>query len=99
MIDESKLLAEPPSPMGLDTEFTDDDIASWVAELGAEAERADMRSANDEQMAADDDIPSILTELDDQLTSADSIDSPRSNAGIELEPIVMPTARGTTPSR
>lgn len=86
MIDESKLLAEPPEPMGLDTEFTDDDIASWVAELGAEAERADMRSANDEQMAADDDIPSILTELDDQLTSADSIDSPR-NAGIELEPI------------
>ncbi len=86
MIDESKLLAESPEPMGLDTEFTDDDIASWVAELGAEAERADMRSANDEQMAADDDIPSILTELDDQLTSADSMDSSR-DAGIELEPI------------
>ena len=86
MIDESKLLAEPPETVGLDTEFTDDDIASWVAELGAEAERADMRSANDEQMAADDDIPSILTELDDQLTSADSVDSPRST-GIELEPI------------
>lgn len=86
MIDESKLLAEPPETVGLDTEFTDDDIASWVAELGAEAERADMRSANDEQMAADDDIPSILTELDDQLTSADSVDAPRST-GIELEPV------------
>lgn len=84
MIDESKLLAEPPETTGPDTDFTDDDIASWVAELGAEAERADVRSANDEQMAADDDIPSILTELDDQLTSADNVDSPR---GIELEPI------------
>lgn len=85
MIDESKLLNDHPELADHD-DISDEDIASWVAELGAEAERAELRSANDERVPLDDDIPSILTELDDQLTSAEPVEAPRT-AGINLEPV------------
>jgi FimV-like protein len=91
MLDGDKRLAERPQPSSTDTEFSDDDIASWVAELGAEIDRADgdrgdARSANDEQLPLDDDIPSILTELDDQLASGDAGSTPQP-AAIDLEPV------------
>ena len=87
MLDGSKGLTEHPQPGSADTEFSDDDIASWVAELGAEVDRAEGRSANDEQLPLnEDDIPSILTELDDQLTSADKINTPQPSR-IDLEPV------------
>lgn len=47
--------------------FSDDDIASWVAELDAEVDQTGTHSANDEKISLDDDVPSILTELDQRL--------------------------------
>ncbi len=69
-----------------ESDFSEDDIASWVAELGTEAEHVDGQSANDEQLSLDDDIPSILTELDDQLSGERPSDSP-TPAPIRLEPV------------
>ena len=66
--------------------ISDDDIASWVEELDAEVERSQPQSANDDKLELNDDIPSILTELDDQLTSANP-DSTVTPANIELDPI------------
>jgi FimV-like protein len=86
MIDESKLLSQNPDPAVADSGISDDDIASWVAELDAETERLDMRSANDAEISLDEDIPSILNELDDQITRAEPADKPVS-APIELEPL------------
>jgi FimV-like protein len=85
-IDESKRLADRPEPGASDSPISDDDIASWVAELDAETEGLDVRSANDSDISLDEDIPSILTELDDQITRADPVDKPIA-AGIELEPL------------
>ncbi len=67
-------------------DISDDDIASWVEELGAEVERSQPNGANDEQAALNDDIPSILTELDDQLTSTNPA-STVTPADIDLDPI------------
>ena len=75
MLDEKKARAGSPGIIVNDSEFSDDDIASWVAELGKEVESIDAPSANDERLAADDDIPSILTELDDQLSVDRSMDA------------------------
>jgi FimV-like protein len=86
MIDESKLLSGHPDPAVADNGISDDDIASWVAELDAETERLDMRSANDAEISLDEDIPSILNELDDQITRAEPADKPVT-APIELEPL------------
>ncbi|MCG6966517.1 MAG: hypothetical protein LJE59_08400 [Chromatiaceae bacterium] len=88
MLDESKLLSGRPQKSRLEgeSEFNDEDIASWIKELGAEVERSEPRSANDERPSGDEDIPSILTELDDQLTSS----APKplgSTQGIHLDPI------------
>ena len=69
-----------------ESDFSEDDIASWVAELGTEAEHVDGQSADDEQTSLDDDIPSILTELDDQLSGERPYDSP-TPAPIQLEPV------------
>ena len=69
-----------------ESDFNEDDIASWVAELGTEAEHVDGQSANDEQLSLDDDIPSILTELDDQLSGERPSDTP-TPAPIRLEPV------------
>ena len=69
-----------------ESDFSEDDIASWVAELGTEAEPVDEQSANDEQISLDDDIPSILTELDDQLSGERPSDTP-TPAPIRLEPV------------
>jgi pilus assembly protein FimV len=52
-----------------DPAFSDNDLASWVAELENEAERADLENLDDGPIRLDDEIPSILTELDDQLAS------------------------------
>jgi pilus assembly protein FimV len=69
-----------------ESDFSEDDIASWVAELGTEAEHVDGQSANDEQVSLDDDIPSLLTELDDQLSGERPSDTP-TPAPIQLEPV------------
>jgi len=69
-----------------ESDFSEDDIASWVAELGTEAEHAEGQSANDEEISLDDDIPSILTELDDQLSGEKPSDTP-TPAPIRLEPV------------
>ncbi len=105
MIDESKLLADHPEPPAARAEYNDDEIASWVAELDAEADRVvsddasgskaeASRSANDEQVPLDDEVPSLLTELDDQLGSAEHDDAPQP-ADIDLEPADTPSAEDT----
>ncbi len=98
MLENDDPLEKSPAPAAdskqTESEFTEDDIASWVEELGAEVEQADAtpveaRSANDEQLTIDDDIPSILTELDDQLSGADAALNIEP-VGIELDPLDEP---------
>lgn len=89
MLDESKLLSSRTESSAPEPEFSDDDIASWIKELGTEVERAEPRSANDEKLPANDDIPSILTELDDQLTATDTT-ARLQTPDIRLEPIDEP---------
>ena len=50
------------------------------------SEHVDGQSANDEQVSLDDDIPSLLTELDDQLSGERPSDTP-TPAPIKLEPV------------
>ncbi len=90
MLEESRLVPEAPTTSDSEADFDDDDIASWIKELGHESEPAESHSANDEQLG-DDEIPSILTELDDQLGSTNSpeIAPPPS---IHLEPVDDPVA-------
>ena len=85
MLEESRLQPETTARDSSEADFDDDDIASWIKELGHETESAESQSANDEQLD-DEEIPSILTELDDQLGSANSpeISPPPS---IHLEPV------------
>jgi pilus assembly protein FimV len=98
---EDRPLAEPSTstrgPATTTPDFSDDDIAAWVAELGNEAERVkatDTRQGNDsgptvgQTLTLDDDLPSILTELDDQLNSVQQADrEPGAGTRIKLEPI------------
>ncbi len=90
MLEESRLAPETPAASSKEADFDDEDIASWIKELGHETESGESRSANDEELDADE-IPSILTELDDQLGSKDSqeISPPPS---IHLEPVDDPVA-------
>lgn len=90
MLEESRLIPEKPAGNDRETDFDDDDIASWIKELGHDTESVESQSANDEQLS-DDEIPSILTELDDQLGTANSheISQP---ANIKLEPFDDPVA-------
>jgi FimV-like protein len=90
MLEESRLVPEKLDSYDRETDFDDDDIASWIKELGHETEPGESHSANDEQLS-DDEIPSILTELDDQLgaSSPPEISQP---AKINLEPFDEPVA-------
>jgi len=100
LLDEGKDLGQRP-PAGT-PDFDDREIATWVEELGSEIDQLelpDSESAADtgkpkaRKPAAsddiDDDIPSLLNELDGQLSSADSTVSSTSS-GIDLEPIDEP---------
>lgn len=84
--DEDKRRAEHTDTVVRESDFNEDDIASWVAELGDEAKQPEAQSANDEKIPLDDDIPSILTELDDQLSAEKPADTP-TPAPIQLEPV------------
>lgn len=86
--------ADRPATVVKESDFSDDDISSWVAELSAEAEQTETQSANDEQIPRDDDIPSILTELDDQL-SPEKPSSARTPPPIQLEPVSDPVGEPT----
>lgn len=108
MLEESRLVPEAPTGgEPNEADFDDDDIASWIRELGGDGDNSEPRSANDEQLAEEnvqpaddnvplpdnDEIPSILNELDDQLTGSASTefsDAPN----IQLEPVEDP---GTQP--
>lgn len=87
LLDDDKLVTDSPASTTADTaEFSDDDIASWVAELGGTSEQTDTPSANDERIPEDDDIPSILTELDDQLAADKPAEVPP-GANVQLDPV------------
>jgi FimV-like protein len=83
---QAKSLGRKPGPAPLDSDISDDDIASWVAELDAEADRLDVRSANDAEIALDEDIPGILHELDDRIATAAQAEVAAKPA-IQLEPL------------
>jgi len=92
MLEDNKQIADhPTSTVVRESDFSDDDIASWVAELGNEADQAETKSANDERIPLDDDIPSILTELDDQLLPEAS-STTGATAPIQLEPVSGPVS-------
>ena len=63
--------------------FDDDDLASWVAELDAGSSRA---ATNNQGSLEDDDLPSILTELDDQLKNARE-PAPSTQSKLNLDPL------------
>ncbi len=69
-----------------DPAFSDNDLASWVAELENEAERADLENLDDRPIRLDDEVPSILTELDDQLASTSPKHAPIPEP-IDLDPV------------
>jgi FimV-like protein len=100
LLDEGKELDKRPpvSP----PEFDDKEIATWVEELGSEIEQLELPDTEDTTATVeptkrkpsaadeiDDDIPSLLNELDGQLSSADATVSPPAS-GIDLEPIDEP---------
>lgn len=91
VLEDNKQPAEHPATVVKESDFNDDDIASWVAELGHEADQAEPQSANDERISLDDDIPSILTELDDQLSPQEA-SATRTPAPIQLEPVNEPAS-------
>ncbi|MCB1800863.1 MAG: hypothetical protein KDI82_04155 [Gammaproteobacteria bacterium] len=71
MLDESKLVSDSTDPASAD--FNDDDIASWIRELGSDGKAQDAEVAAVPRSTPDnDDLPSLLTELDDQLTISDA---------------------------
>ncbi len=71
IVDDSRLLIDRPQADATTPGYSDDDIASWIKELGTEAERGS-QDAHAEQVQGDDDVPSLLTELDDRLASTPS---------------------------
>lgn len=82
MLEESRLVPESADPATGTSDFNDDDIASWIKELDSDA---DPRSANDEKLS-EEEIPSILTELDDQLTSPGTTEF-EADSNLRLEPV------------
>ena len=92
MLEEHKHLDQRPAPAGdasaLETELSDEDIASWVEDLDFEGttDQSAAETSDGARPIADDDIPSILTELDDQLSASDTTLS-REPAPIELDPV------------
>ena len=80
------MTAEAEKTVIEDPAFSDNDLASWVAELENEAERADLENLDDGPIRLDDEIPSILTELDDQLASTSPKHAPIPDP-IDLDPV------------
>lgn len=75
MLEESKLLSDRPTPGADKADFNDEDIASWIRELGNEG---DVASADTEELAPSEqvyEIPDVVTELDDQLMTPASTDA------------------------
>jgi len=86
MLEESELLAEEPKRSDADSEINDTDITSWITEMGSKAPQAQSMDAKGSAQTDDEDIPSILTELDDQLSSAAPAElSPSSS--VQLDPV------------
>lgn len=75
VIGESKLLIDRPQAGESAAGYSDNDIASWIKELGTEAERGSP-DAHGEQVPEDDGLPSLLTELDDRLASTPPVGLP-----------------------
>ncbi len=86
MLEESELQANKPPRSDADSEVNDADIASWLNELGSEAVPIRPTDAEERATSDDEDIPSILTELDDRLsTTAPTEPSPASS--VQLDPL------------
>jgi len=92
VLDDKELLADDDLPDRKEADFSDDDIASWVAELGKDTDNVETQSANDERIPLDDEIPDILTELDDQLSGDKEAALP---PVVELEPASEPVEDDT----
>jgi FimV-like protein len=86
MLEETELANDTGPARKRGPDFDDDDIASWVRELG---DHDGSQGISDN----DDEIPSILHELDDQLSGKSSEFTPSTE--IDLEPVDGPVA--TTP--
>ena len=89
-------------PTAKASEFKDEEIANWVEELGSEIDQLDLpepgetpttekpaKPPGSDVETIDDDIPSLLNELDGQLSSTDSTVTP-SATNIQLDPIDEP---------
>ena len=93
MLEDGKRLNKRPAATP-DADVSEDDIASWMEELGAEIDQ--LEATTSEQPAAspptqaelpiDDDIPSILNELDDKLAPKDN-ELISDTANIQLDPL------------
>lgn len=79
IVDDDRLLTDRPQHGDTAAEYSDEDIASWIEELGAERSgpRATGQSERD-----DADVPSLLTELDDRLASAAPAVPPESSGAV-----------------
>lgn len=85
-LDQQRLAAEtsPSHDVGL----SDEDIASWVQDLETEVsmDQPGDDTSGSGPLDIDDEIPSILTELDDQLSASDTTMA-QQPAPIELDPV------------
>ncbi len=94
MLEDGKHLGGRPPAAAPDADVSEDDIESWMEELGSEIDQ--LESATTEKPAAtkptqtelpiDDDIPSILHELDDKLAPKDN-ELVADTANIQLDPL------------
>lgn len=89
-----KTAASATTKANQEHDFSDDDIASWVAELGTETERnethggtVDAFSQGVGELPLDDDLPSLLHELDDHLAKGNPGAEPSPASAIDLEPL------------
>ena len=79
IVDDDRLLTDRPQRGDTAAEYSDEDIASWIEELGAE--RSGPVATG--QLEQDDaDVPSLLTELDDRLASAAPAAPPESSGAL-----------------
>ena len=91
MLEDTQLAPNRPRDERHEADFNDDDIASWIRELGGN-DTVDTNASEADRLVDNDEIPSILSELDDQLATGSASEFGASTR-IELEPVEDPVRR------
>jgi pilus assembly protein FimV len=79
IVDDDRRSTDRPQAGDTAADYSDEDIASWIEELGAEHRGPGMNGQSERD---DADVPSLLTELDDRLASAAPAGPPASSGAV-----------------